>query len=101
MKKLAILLLTIFTIGTTALCGCGTAKENGNFENNAKNMENIQTLGDEENGSQDRECPECPDKPEFPDREKHGGKRPHPHPHRPHLHPDEKLPQPKTAKPQK
>ena len=93
MKKFVILLLTIFTMSAAVLFGCSDENENSNFNKKIENINNIQTSESEDNNEQD--CPECQDKPEFPNGEKRDGKKPQPHPHRPHLHPDDKLPTPK------
>lgn len=95
MKKLAIILISIFTVTTVTLCGCSGMQENGKLDDKAKNIENVQIQEDDSNENK----PETPEKPEFPDKDKRDGKLPHPHPHRPHLHPGEKLPRPIPIKP--
>ncbi len=97
MKKPAIIILTIFTMAATSLYGCSEAKANRSYDYKAENIENINTLETEENSEQERECPKCPDKPEFPDTGKHRGKPTHPYPHRPHIRPDGKTPQPRNS----
>lgn len=83
MKKSVILLLTIFTISATALCGCADMKENSNYDDKV-NTENVQLREVEENDGQD--TPECPEE---------DGECPQPRmPHKKH---NKKLPRPKPA----
>lgn len=97
MKKFAILLLSVFTVCSAAICGCAETNENSKNEDKTKNIENIQIQEDDSGDKQ--ETPEVPEKPEFPDGDKRGNKIPHPHPHRPHIIPGDKLPRPIPVKP--
>ena len=90
MKKLAIFLLTVFTCGTAAICGCGGAKANSSYEEKIE-PEHVKIRTWDENEQAEPECPdgECP-KGDCPD-----GNCPKPRtPHRKH---GKKLPRPKHA----
>lgn len=58
MKRLAILLLTVFTIGTATVSGCGSQKSNSNYEDKVQ-TESIQIRKVE--AEDDEAKPECPD----------------------------------------
>ena len=82
MKKLAVLILTVFTMATVVVCGCGESKKAVSFDDNAK-TEKVQIQEDEQV------------KPECPDGKKRDGECPAPR--RPHKRHDRKLPDPKSS----
>lgn len=88
MKKLAVLILTVFTMATVVVCGCGESKKTVSFDNNAK-TERVQIQEIEEIQEGEQVKPECPDC------EKRDGECPAPR--KPHKRHDRKLPQPKPA----
>ena len=85
MKKLAILILTVFTMATVVVCGCGDTKKAISFDDNAK-TESVQIQEVEEDIQVKPECPDC---------EKRDGE--HPAPRKPHKRHDRNLPQPKAT----
>ena len=85
MKRLAVLLLSVFTIGTIAACGCNTAEKNNDLEEKI-NTEIVQIHEPDEDKQTKPECPDC---------KKHDGD--FPAPRRPHKRPDKKFPRPKYA----
>lgn len=87
MKKLAVLILTVFTMATVVVCGCGEPKKTVSFDDNAK-TESVQIRKIEE--IQEDEL-----KPECPDIEKRDGECPAPR--KPHKRHDRKLPEPKSS----
>lgn len=85
MKRLAILLLTVFTIGAAAVCGCdGTQKNNDTVSKIDTESVQIRTM-DEDNNKTD----ECPDK------DGHDGKCPTPR--KPHRRHKKRMPRPKSV----
>ena len=96
MKKLAILLLTVFTISTAVVCGCGGTKGNGNkvVEQDVESVQ-LQQIDAEQNDEIEEEKPDEHKKPECPDCKKRDGECPAPC--KPHKRPDKKMPRPKHA----
>lgn len=91
MKRLAILLLTVFTIGAATVSGCGSQKSNSNYEDKVQ-MESIQIRKVE---AEDNEA-----KPDCPDGECPGGECPDgecPKPRKSYKRHNKRLPRPKTA----
>ena len=89
MKKLVILLLSVFTIGTVAVCGCNSASANsGSLYKDEMNTAQLQTV-EEFVKEYDGEKPECPDCDE------RDGE--YPKPCKPHKRHNKKLPRPKPA----
>ena len=84
MKKLTLILLTICTLATTLVCGCGSVKANGFDEKADAENTQIQTIDTEQN---EPECPECPD-----DKKRDGEC---PTPRKPHKRHEKILPRPK------
>ena len=99
MKKLAILLLTVFTIGTAAACGCGSPKVSNNLYDKIKteslNVQEIAVEQDEQNEQNEQNERNEQHKPECPDREKRDGE--FPAPRRPHRRHGKRIPRPKSA----
>ena len=85
MKRLVILLLTVFTIGAVTVCGCNDTKKNNDTVDKV-NTESVQlrTIGEDENNAEER-----------PDVEEHDEKLPIPR--RPHRKHHKRLPRPKSA----
>ena len=88
MKKLIILLLTVFTIGTAVACGCGGEKTNSHDNKNNEEPVRIQEIEEVEQDGQDErdKKPECPDKGKR-DGELPTPRKPHKWPHKKHPHP--------------
>ena len=86
MKRLVILLLTVFTIGAVTVCGCDDNKKN-NDSFGKINTENVQIRTSDENDENQKDI--CPDMDE------HDGKCPIPR--RPHRGHHKRLPRPKSA----
>ena len=87
MKRLVILILTVFTIGAVTVCGCdGTKSHKNNIKIDTENVQ-IDTIEEKpdpeesDNTEQDEKCPdgECP------------------HTRRPHKRHDKRLPRPKPT----
>ena len=97
MKKLAILLLTVFTVATAAACGCADTKKDSSFED-VKGTESIQLQADEETEKieQDEQTKQDEQiKPECPDCKKRDGECPIPR--KPHIRPHNKTPHPRPS----
>ena len=92
MKKLVILLLTVFTIGTAAACGCGGEKTNSHDDKNNGEPVRIQEIEGIEEVEQDGQD-DGDKKPECPDKSKRDGE--FPTPRKPHRRPYKKHPHPK------
>lgn len=89
MKRLAVLLLTIFTIGTVAVCGCADTQKSSSDEIRADDIfvQRIEEVEEDQEGEQDNpECPDC--------KERDGEC---PTPRRPHKRHNKRLPRPKSA----
>ena len=86
MKKLAALLLSVFTIGTAGLCGCAETSDINKLENDTE----IQMQETEEQNNDD--CPKCREGEKRDGEEHPTPRRPH---IRPHIAPDKKTPNPK------
>lgn len=88
MKKLVILLLSIFTIGTVAVCGCDGAKtysQDGNTDVESVQIETAEEKQPDSEESDDiKKYDKCPDGECL-------------HPRRPHIRPNKRLPRPKSA----
>lgn len=84
MKKLAILLLTILTMATAAVCGCEDSKKNNDYDQPNTGSVQTEEIQEDEQG-----------KPECPDREKRDEKCPDSR--RPHRRRDKKIPHPISA----
>ena len=96
MKKLAIFLLTVFTMGTAVACGCSKTSQSSNDKIGAESvqMQTIDKTADNNGFERELFVDECPDgecpKKECPDGEC-------PKPRRPHKRPDKRLPRPESA----
>lgn len=85
MKKLAIFLLTVFTMGTAVVCGCGSAKQDKAFKEKI-DTENVQIRTLEEDEQTEPECPDCKKRDDEC-----------PAPRKPHKRHDKRMPRPKSA----
>ena len=90
MKRLAILLLTIFTMATAVACGCGDSKKNSSFDDttvaDSVQLQTVEEALVDENEQEKPECPDC---------KKHDGECPTPR--KPHRRHDKKTPRPRPA----
>ena len=94
MKKSALFMLTIFTMGTAVICGCGSTKASS--YDNQVSSEYVQFRTDDEGEETEPECPDNGDNHgECPKKKKRDGECPIPR--RPHKRHNKKLPQPESA----
>lgn len=89
MKKLAIFLLTVFTMTTAAVCGCDSAKASSYDDKVVTESAQIETI---EEGQTEPECPDGEDG-KCPNAKDDG----RPAPRRPHKRHNKKLPRPESA----
>ena len=91
MKKIVILLLTVFTIALAAACGCGSSKVSNSYDGKQDEQSvHIQEVEIAENEENEQDGQKEPQKPECPDKEKRDGK--FPAPRKPHRRHDGKIP---------
>ena len=98
MKKSVLILLTLLTIGTVTVCGCGNTMKNDGF-NTRIDTNGMQIQSIDEDEQPNPECPdgECPgdECPECPDGDEHDRK--FPTPRKPHKRHNKKLPHSKSV----
>ena len=95
MKKLAIFLLTVFTIGAASLCGCNNTMKTKGFDGKI-DTESVQIQAINEDEQPSPQCPdgECPDE-KLPNDEEKDSKCPLPR--KPHKRHGKHLPHPKPT----